>query len=128
MENNTKKRYSVNIAGIPLNIITEESEDLVNKTAQELSARIRAITNHSFCVSKLDAAILCALDSLAEANKSGCKVRALEAQLAVLEMDMENLRTELDDLKDKTAPSKPFEQNGEKIKSIENFLDRKING
>ena len=130
MENNMKKRYSVTVAGIELNLLTEESEDFLRKTADGLSSRIKEITRASFSVSKLDAAILCALDSLGEAEKSAEKIRSLEAEIAVLEMDTQNMREELDSLRDRFSPSKPLDRTGvdDKRKNIESFLDKKING
>ena len=129
MENNEKKRYSVSVAGVPLNIITDESKDFLDSTAEELSAEIKAITSHSFTISKLDAAILCALDAKGEVAKSASRIRELEAQLTVLEMDMQSLREQHDALLDRCSPSKPFSPSEaeEKRRSIEQFLDRKVN-
>ncbi len=124
MDNYTKKRYSVTVAGVSLNILTEESEDFVRKTADELSAEIRMITNHVFNASKLDAAILCALDAKGEAAKAESRLAELQAKLDVMELDAQNMRVELDALRDRCAPSKP----NENLKSIESFLERKVNG
>lgn len=129
MENNTKKRYSINVAGIPLNLVTEESEEFLTKIAGTLSDEISAITSRSFCVSKMDAAILCALDALGESDKATAKARELEAELAVVRMDLENMREELDSLRDRTAPSKPVADNrtsDEKVRDLEKFLDKKF--
>lgn len=129
MENNTKKRYSVTVAGVPLTLITDESEEFLNKLADSLSAQINAITNRTFCVSKLDAAILCALDAMGEGDKAAAKVRTLEAQISVLQMDLQSLREELDGMRDGNAPSKPIPDNRtseEKVRDLEKFLDSKF--
>ena len=120
---NTKKRYSVTVAGVPLNIITDESEEFLKKTADELSTNIKAITSHSFCVAKMDAAILCALDAMGEADKAAAKIRELESELDVLRFDLENLRIELEAAREKSASDA-----NEKRKNIESFLDRRVNG
>lgn len=129
MENSTKKRYSVTVAGVPLNLITDESEEFLAKLADNLSSQINAITNQSFCVSKLDAAILCALDAMGEGDKAAAKVRTLEAQISVLQMDLQSIREELDSLRDDNAPSKPMPDkrtSEEKVKDLEKFLDSKF--
>ena len=129
MENSTKKRYSVTVAGVPLNLITDESEEFLAKLADNLSSQINAITNQSFCVSKLDAAILCALDAMGEGDKAAAKVRTLEAQISVLQMDLQSIREELDSLRDDNAPSKPLPDkrtSEEKVKDLEKFLDSKF--
>ena len=111
---NTKTRYSVTVAGVPLSILTDESEEFLTRTADDLSAQIKMITSHSFCISKLDAAILCALDALGEKAKVDAKVRELEAELSVLRMEAEN-----------TSKSDSANENK---KNMESFLERKING
>lgn len=129
MENSTKKRYSVTVSGVPLNLITDESEEFLAKLADNLSSQINAITNQSFCVSKLDAAILCALDAMGEGDKAAAKVRTLEAQISVLQMDLQSIREELDSLRDDNAPSKPMPDkrtSEEKVKDLEKFLDSKF--
>ena len=130
MENSTKKHLSVEVCGIALNIVTDETKEFLEKTAQNLSEQINMITSANFCVTKLDAAILCALDSLGEMTKASEKIRELEARLSVLEIEADSLRAEKDSLKDSIAPSKPgdYSSNQEKIKSLENFLNNKING
>lgn len=128
MDNITKKRYSVTVSGVPLTIITEESAEFVNKIADTLTSRINLITNHSFCVSKLDAAILCALDAIGEADKNDAKLKALEAELSLLRLDAQDMREQLDRLSDNKAPSKPLDNrtSEEKVKDLENFLGKKF--
>ena len=129
MENNTKKRYSVTVAGVTLSLITEESREFLSGIADSLTEQIGAIMNHSFCVSKIDAAILCALDALGEATKANEKVRRLEAELAALGADSQSMREELDSIRDSRAPSKPAPDSrtsDEKVRDLEKFLDSKF--
>lgn len=130
MENSTKNHLSVEVSGIALNIVTEESKEFLDETARKLSDQIDMITARNFCVTKLDAAILCALDALGEADKAAEKIRSLEARLSVLEIEADSLRAEKDSLKDSAAPSKPrdYTENREKMRSLEDFLNSKING
>lgn len=128
MDTTTKKRFSVTVSGVPLTIITEESAEFVGKTADVLTGRINMITNHSFCVSKLDAAILCALDAIGECDKMSAKIKSLEAELSVLRLDAQNMRDELDKLSDLKAPSKPADTrtSEEKVRDLEKLLGEKF--
>ena len=127
---NSKNHFSVEVCGVPLNIVTDESEEFLFETAEKLSDQISYITKNMFCVSKLDAAILCALDSMGEADKAKEQIRTLEAKLSVLEMDLANLREETDSLRDRVSPSKPndYVEANDKMKSLESFLGGRING
>ena len=50
MENNAKKRISLDIAGVSLNIVTDESEEFVQKIAETLSSRINRMRSSSFMI------------------------------------------------------------------------------
>lgn len=99
MDNNTKKRVPLDIAGTPLTIVTDEPEEFVKLLAAQLDRRISALTKNSFRISQLDAALLCALDAMGDKFKSEKRIRTLEAQAQVYEVEIENLRAEIDALK-----------------------------
>ncbi len=128
MDTNTKKRYSVTVSGVPLTLITGESAEFVNKMTDKLTGQINAITNHSFCVSKLDAAILCALDAIGECDKMFAKIKSLQAELSVLRLDAQNMRDELNKMSDLRAPSKPADTrtSEEKVRDLEKLLGEKF--
>ncbi|MBP3379022.1 MAG: cell division protein ZapA [Clostridia bacterium] len=94
MENNTKKRISLNIAGVSLNIVTDESEEFVNKIADTLNDRINRMRRSSFQISVLDAALLCAIENVSDRLTAEKHIRSLEAQLSLCEMNIRNLRDE----------------------------------
>jgi multidrug resistance efflux pump len=54
------------------------------------------LTKSSFRISPLDAALLCSLDYLAEGMKAEKKIRALEAQLELYEVNLKNAREEIE--------------------------------
>ncbi len=96
MENNQKKRYTVEIAGNPLTVVTDENETFVKTVAGKLNTRMRDLTKSSFRISTLDAALLCSLDYLGELLKAEKKVRGLETQLELYEVNIKNMREELE--------------------------------
>ena len=57
-----KSRYTITIADIEMNVLTEESESSVNELVTTIDRRIREINTRSRHCSKTEAALLCALD------------------------------------------------------------------
>ncbi len=100
MENNTKKRISLDIAGVSLNIVTDESEEFVKKIADTLNDRINRMRRNSFQISVLDAALLCAIENVSERLTAEKQIRSLQAQLNLCEMNIRNLRDENNSLRE----------------------------
>lgn len=100
MENNAKKRISLDIAGVSLNIVTDESEEFVQKIAETLSSRINRMRSSSFQISVLDAALLCAIENVSERLTAEKQIRSLQAQLNLCEMNIRNLRDENNTLRE----------------------------
>lgn len=96
MENNNvqKQKYCIEIADVPLTILSDESEEFVRETVRILDTQIRDLTVHNKRCAKIDAAILCALDSLGEKLKLEKKLRNLQAQIDLYEANLRRLRTE----------------------------------
>ncbi len=61
-----KTTHKLTVSGVDLTLLSENSEDYVQKLAVELTRRINSIELSSSGVKKLDAAIVCALDLLDE--------------------------------------------------------------
>ena len=89
-----KKRYDVQIAGVEMSIISDEREDFVQRLVSELDKKITDITLQSKRCSKLDAAILVALDYNSEKLKAEKRVRNLEAQVALYDANLRRMRDE----------------------------------
>ena len=100
MENSTKKRISLDIAGVSLNIVTDESEEFVKKIADTLNDRINRMRRSSFQISVLDAALLCAIENVSERLTAEKQIRSLQAQLNLCEMNIRNLRDENNSLRE----------------------------
>lgn len=94
-----KRRYELEIADVEMAIISDEREDFVNRLATELDSGIRGLMKANKRCSKLDAAILCALDYACDKNKAEKRVRNLEAQVALYDANIRRLREELARLK-----------------------------
>ena len=61
-----KNKHYLTIAGVDLTLNSEDSEEYVQKLALELTRRINSIALSSSGVTKLQAAVVCALDLLDE--------------------------------------------------------------
>ena len=89
-----KKKFSVKIADVDMNIITDEREDIVMRLVSLLDSEIKSITNQSRNYSKIDAAILVALDHASNRLKAEKRVRNLEAQIALYDANLRRMREE----------------------------------
>ena len=89
-----KKKYDVTIAGVEMSILSDEREDFVQKLVSRLDTQITDITIQNKRCSKLDAAILVALDLSSEKAKSEKRVRNLEAQIALYDANLRRMREE----------------------------------
>lgn len=65
MENN-KRRVSLNIAGNKISLVTDESPEYVEKLAALVSQRVNTLSLSGSGISKMDAALVYALDLLDE--------------------------------------------------------------
>ena len=75
-----KKRYSLVIADMELNVITDASPDEVDVLVGILDRKMREINLKSRCCSKNEAALLCALEFCAERMAVADHVSELEAR------------------------------------------------
>lgn len=98
-----KRKYNIEISGVPLTIVTDEQPSVVDAIVSVLDERISDMTRGSRSVSTLDAALLCALDYLGDKVRAEKKLRNNEAQLSLYEENMKRLRDELDEAKAQLA-------------------------
>lgn len=148
MNTQPKKRISVQIAGSSLSMVTDESEDLVLDAAARLDERIREMTKNNYRINSLDAALLCAVESIVGRQRAEKRVRSLEAQLSLAESNAASLRAQVTELESQRraqaeasekadnaadgktdesgTPSLPISSAStqeEKIRALENYLD-----
>ncbi len=84
-----KRKITVDIAGNPLTIVTDEPDEFVKLLTDTIGTRISEMTKSSFRASSLDAALLLALDYLGDKLKAESKVRSLESRLSLCEMNLD---------------------------------------
>lgn len=87
-----KQKYNIQIADIHLSVLSDEPQELVTDIVAQLNAQISAMTSQNRRCSKLDAALLCALDLLGEKQKNEIKIKNLEAQISLYETTLARLR------------------------------------
>lgn len=104
MDNN-KKKVSIEIAGNALTLVTDEPVEFVTLLADQLNKRLTSLTKNNFRISTLDAALLCAIESLGDKLKAEKRIRTLEAQAELYEVNLRNLREEIAALRDSSDDS-----------------------
>ena len=130
-----KKRISLHIAGRMLTIVTDESEEFVRSIESELDRKITALCRSNPRMmgkeSKIDAVILCAIDSMSKEMKASREVEELKDRIAVEEKKYRELLDEynrlsarLDAISDKQKQELTRE---EKIDRIEELLKARKN-
>lgn len=87
-----KKKYDVSIADVEMSIISDEREEFVMKLVEKLDSEVRDILLHSKRSTKVDAALLLALDYSCGKAKAEKRVRNLEAQIALYDANLRRMR------------------------------------
>lgn len=114
-----KKKYEVSIADVEMAILSDEREDFVMRLVNDLDQKIRQITISNKRCSKLDAAILVALDAGGEKLKADKRIRNLEAQIGLYDANLRRLREENAKLKEAMLQGKAAEQEETEAKAEE---------
>jgi len=152
MEQNIKRKITVEIAGVNLTLITDENEMFVDGVVRQVNERMEQILSGGLRTgtSMIDAALLCALDAAGDRLKAEKRIRNLEAQISLYEVNMRSLREELDKFTSQAAKEAERAKNGDtddgftrlsemlrasgeagaedKIQSLERYLESKKNG
>lgn len=110
-----KRKIDVTIAGCDMTIVTDERQEVVDKLVASLDESITELMSHSRTCSKLDAAILVALDFANEKFKAEKRVRNLEAQIQLYDTNLRRTKEENTRLKSAMLSSKPAEEKAEDI-------------
>lgn len=87
-----KKKYDVSIADVEMSIISDEREEFVMRLVEKLDSEVRDILQHSKHSTKVDAALLLALDYSCGKAKAEKRVRNLEAQIALYDANLRRMR------------------------------------
>lgn len=94
-----KQRYTITIADIEMNVVSDESPEAVEALVGIVDRKMREISLMSKRCSKSEAALLCALDYCSDKIKAQRKIKALETKLAFTETALEDLQAENEELR-----------------------------
>ena len=98
-----KQRYTITIADMQMNVITEESPEAVEAIVGIIDRRMREINSKSLRCSKTEAALLCALDYCSDKIKAQRRLKTLEAQLAECSILLEEQEKEIENLNEQLS-------------------------
>lgn len=93
-----KQRYTITLADMQMNVITEESPEAVEAIVGIIDRRMREINSKSLRCSKTEAALLCALDYCSDKIKAQRRLKTLELQLAECSILLEEQENEIERL------------------------------
>ena len=110
-----KRKISVQIAGNPITIVTDEPDEFVKLLTDTVTSRIEETTKNSFRISTLDAALLLTLDYLGDKLKAESKIRTLESQISLYELNLKNAREELEKAKNTASSTSETSENSENV-------------
>ena len=98
-----KQKYTITIADIEMNIISDESPEAVEALVGIVDRKMREVVSMSKHCSKTEGAILCCLDYCSEKIKAQRKVKALETKIAFAETALDELQAENEELRRELA-------------------------
>lgn len=107
-----KQKYSISIADVPINIVSEGAPEEVNAIVNKVDTAIRSICGKSNNVSKIEAAILCALEFCAisgsvvqNSEETDSKIEELTEELKKSTAAVAKLEARLETQKEKSDAS-----------------------
>lgn len=95
MEKTQKRKITVDIAGVTLTLITDECDSFVDAVVSQVNERMASASHSIRSSSRMDAALLCAIDACGEKLRAEKRIRNLEAQISLYEVDLRTAREEL---------------------------------
>ena len=93
-----KQKYTITIADIEMNVISDESAEAVEALVGIVDRKMREISMMSKRCSKSEAALLCALDYCADSIKGETKTRDMEHEYVQMSRTLENLKKDYEEM------------------------------
>ena len=95
MEEKTKRKVNVTIAGVAMSFVTDEADSFVNTVVKRVDDSMTELLTHNMKCSQLDAAMLTAIEFCGDKITSEKRVRNLEAQISLYDVNMRRMRDEI---------------------------------
>ena len=99
IEMDEKRRIDVEIAGLKMSLVTDETESFVESVVRRVNDSMNSLLQSSRNRTRLDAALLCALDFCSDKLTAEKRVRNLEAQISLYDVNLRKARAENAELK-----------------------------
>lgn len=96
-----KEKIYVEIAGIKLGIVTEDGKEYVEEVANAVEEEVSNILKNNRGCSLVEAALFCAMNHLGQGGQDSIKVRNLETQIALYQANLNRLKKENEELREK---------------------------
>lgn len=98
MEENIKRKVEFTVAGITMSLVTDEPDAFVNAVVKRMDDKMSSLL-HDMKRSRLDAAMLCAIAFCGDKITAEKRVRNLEAQVSLYDVNMRRLKEEIAELR-----------------------------
>ncbi|MBR6915991.1 MAG: cell division protein ZapA, partial [Clostridia bacterium] len=89
-----KRKIDVEIAGLKMSLVTDETESFVDSVVRRVNDFMNSLLQSSRNRTRLDAALLCALDFCSDKLTAEKRVRNLEAQISLYDVNLRKARAE----------------------------------
>ena len=96
-----KEKFYVDIGGIKLGIVSEEGKEYVESIAKTVNDKITSMVSTQRNCSLVEAAIFCAMDFYSTYEINEKKLKNLEAQIALYQVNVNRLKRENEELQAK---------------------------
>lgn len=96
-----KEKFYVDIGGIKLGIVSEEGKEYVEGIAKTVNDKIVSMVSTQRNCSLVEAAIFCAMDFYSTYEINEKKLKNLEAQIALYQVNVNRLKRENEELQAK---------------------------
>lgn len=101
-----KRKIEVDIAGLQMTLVTDEPEAFVDSVVRHMNESMNALLSSGKNRSRLDAAILCAMEFCSDKLTAEKRVRNLEAQISLYDVNLRKARSENAELREAAGSAK----------------------